>query len=112
MPLKIKEEFRFARSCYKHLAGIIGIEITSVLVSKNCLQKIDNHFILTKEGEIFFRGLGIKTSVLETHSHKTSNICIDGTEKRPHLAGYLGKLLLDFLITQKWVIRKEKSRIL
>ncbi|MBM3183970.1 MAG: hypothetical protein FJZ64_01520 [Chlamydiae bacterium] len=110
MPLRIKEEFRFARSCYGHLAGITGVKITQALISKGCLQIIDDHFILTKVGETLFQELGIERSSL---AHiKTSKLCIDGTERRPHLAGHLGRLLLDCLMDKKWVVRKEQTRIL
>lgn len=40
-----------------------------------------------------------------------SRACLDWTERRPHLAGALGRALLDRLIETDWVERVDGERV-
>jgi hypothetical protein len=38
--------------------------------------------------------------------------CLDWTERRPHVAGALGRAVLDALLEDKWVTRRRDTRAL
>jgi hypothetical protein len=38
--------------------------------------------------------------------------CVDLTERRPHLAGHVGAVLLDVFVREGWVRRPDRTRAL
>ena len=85
---------RFARSCYDHLAGTLGVRLTWSLASRGYLKAAESNFLLTKKGERAFKNLGIDVDLLRAGRRQLTRRCLDWSEKRPHLGGPWGP---DFL---------------
>lgn len=97
---------RFARCCYNHLAGQLGVAVTQALERNGYLRAIDDkHFEVLPAGEIWLRTLGIDSSTL-----KPARQCLDWTERTHHVAGPLGVQLLSALCEAGWLRRSKDSR--
>lgn len=87
---------RFARTCYDHLAGKLGVSIATALQDRMLLSHADGkRFSVTPEGaEWLLDNLGIEIASLKPARHGIACGCLDWTERRYHLAGPLGTALL------------------
>jgi DNA-binding transcriptional ArsR family regulator/DNA-binding PadR family transcriptional regulator len=104
---------RFGRSCYDHLAGRLGVAITTQLEARRYLVPSDEQskrYSVTTEGRQWFAGLGIDVDLIKPHAKGVARRCLDWTERRHHLAGPLGVALLSRLVELKWACRDGASR--
>jgi DNA-binding transcriptional ArsR family regulator len=119
-PIKIKsfkeskeqEALRQARTCYDHIAGSLGVKITNALVENQFLREGEKEFHVTDAGAAFFQTLQIDINPLKKKRRKFCNKCLDGSERRHHLAGALGKAMLERLLELNWIQRTPNSRAL
>jgi DNA-binding transcriptional ArsR family regulator len=88
-------EIRFARCCYDHLAGQLGVAVTERLPAL---------------GAQIFAALDIDLGALQTLRRPLSRCCIDWTEQRPHLGGALGAALLHAYKEKRWLLPVNDSR--
>jgi len=101
---------RFARSCYDHLAGRLGVQLTDSLVSRQCLELSGADYALTPEGERLFARLAVDVAGARAARRIFARACLDWSERRHHLAGALGAALLHRLFNLRWIERTEASR--
>lgn len=99
-----------ARTCYDHLAGSLGVRVTQALVDQRLIVLHDEIFEVTTTGLAWFDGLGIHCEQLQQKRRAFATLCIDWSERKPHLAGALGAALAARLLELKWIARMEKSR--
>jgi DNA-binding transcriptional ArsR family regulator len=88
-------ELRFARCCYDHLAGRLGVALTERLL---------------RPANTVLADLGIDLAALETSRRPLFRCCTDWTERRPHVAGALGAALLRRYMDERWLVAVENSR--
>jgi len=103
-------ELVFARTCYDHLAGELGVTILNRLQEKRCIQEYGNGYRLTGSGEEFFNDLLGKSSHLGAMRRRFAYPCLDWSQRVPHLGGSLGAALLEWLLRSKAVARQRQSR--
>lgn len=100
---------RYARSCYDHLAGRLGVALMEALLRDGALTGDDDGYELTDRGRRLLGELGVpvtaRTRPLVRH-------CMDWSEQRPHLAGAAGAALLTRLLDLGWVERAPRGRAL
>lgn len=96
-----------ARTCYGHLAGGLGVRVYDALVAREILSDLDG-LALTGSGRTWFTDL--LGDRLPTPGRTTLRACLDWTERRPHLGGRLGALLLDQMEHNAWVSRGPEPR--
>jgi hypothetical protein len=104
------ESIRFARTCYGHLAGKLGVGITDALCARGVLLSSDDNFALGPEAAPWFAAHAI--DVRSLRSRPLLRKCLDWSERRHHLAGALGVALGKRLIESGWVRRISGSRAL
>jgi DNA-binding transcriptional ArsR family regulator len=76
---------RQARTCYDHLAGALGVALIDALCAQDILTTGELH--LTPHGARGLQDFGINVTQLRTASRPLTRVCLDWSEKRPHLAG-------------------------
>lgn len=109
-PNSSAKELRFARCCYDHLAGQIGVMITQGMLNRGLIaMRGDHHCMLTILGHRWLEQHGVGISADHAGSHR---MCLDWTERQYHLAGPLGCALLEAFIAWKWLSRQGKTRAL
>jgi DNA-binding transcriptional ArsR family regulator len=101
---------KFARTCYGHLAGKLGVAVTAALCARDWLQADVNGFYPTKVGAVWFNELGIDLASLKRRPLAPWHI--DWSERRHHVAGPLGGALATRMFELKWIARIDDSRAL
>jgi DNA-binding transcriptional ArsR family regulator len=101
---------RFARTCYDHLAGFLGVQIADSLVRRGCLVPAGSDYDLTADGEQLFASLGVDVAAAAAERRRFARACLDWSERRDHLAGSLGAALLARLFELQWIERTTSSR--
>lgn len=97
---------RHARTCYDHLAGELAVNIYDALVEKGYLTA--DGASLTENGLAFFTRMGLPLESKSTR--KRSCACLDWSERRFHLGGHAGAVLLIYFETQGWIRRTPGFR--
>jgi DNA-binding transcriptional ArsR family regulator len=107
---------RRARSCYDHLGGRLAVALTDAFLAKGLLAGHDGRaglaggpgaYVLTDAGAGVLRGLGAPPP-----ANRAVRCCVDWTEKRHHMAGAVGGILLEQSLARGWVRRGGYSRAL
>jgi DNA-binding transcriptional ArsR family regulator len=107
---------RAARTCYDHMAGILGVSIHDRFkalgwLSANVTDR-DDAYDLTLDGAKACEALSIDLDVTRTLRRRFAYACLDWSERRPHLGGALAAALLKVALKRKWVIQDFDSRAL
>ncbi|WP_254989300.1 ArsR/SmtB family transcription factor [Enterobacter roggenkampii] len=92
---------REARTCYDHLAGAVAVQIYDFMQAEGWLEADGS--ALTLYGREQFLALGISLSAHPRR--KACCACLDWSERRFHLGGEAGALLLDHLESKGWIQR-------
>lgn len=105
---------RFARTCYDHLAGRLGVAITAHLVDTGAVVLEEDGAALTDRAAAVLAPLGLDAASLRQGSAGSlaCRPCLDWGERRLHLAGRFGALLCAHTLQQGWLVRKPASRAL
>lgn len=102
---------RHARSCYGHLAGVLGVDLCRCFVENGWVKpgEGDGHdYPLTPAGIEQLRQLGIAPK----EGPRQLYGCVDWSERRDHFAGPLAVALLDNFIEKGWLRRSDDTRAL
>lgn len=110
-------ELRFARCCYDHLAGRVGVAIADTLEGRGLLvdpasgDRRTKLYEISASGHCWFGELGIDVDRIRPAKRGLARRCLDWTERRHHLAGPLGRALFTRFGELEWVVRDESSRV-
>ena len=106
------EALRAARTCYDHLAGRLGVVLADTLVRRGVvtIQPHDETWTLSEPGMAWLEAIGCEIPPLARTRRPIIRPCLDWSERRPHLAGTLGRALLDQLLVSEWVVRVPGQR--
>ena len=100
---------RFARTCYNHLAGRLAVDIHAAMRERLLLAPLsDKQAELTALGRDWFSDIAGSTSL--SRRDCIARMCLDWTERRHHLGGPLGTVLLNCLCDRKWMARMREPR--
>jgi DNA-binding transcriptional ArsR family regulator len=103
---------RICRTCYDHLAGRVGVQLTESLLRQKLLTLSAKEFALTQKGTRWFVAHGVDIASLQRQRRNFSRTCLDWTERRPHLAGSLGAALLQMMFDAQWLRKIANTRAL
>ncbi len=98
------QDMCYARTCYDHLAGWLGVLLCQTMLENNWITQQHLEFTPTELGKNKLASLGIQPS--------QARACLDWTERRHHIGGELGRNITTYLLEQKWVVRHTSSRAL
>ena len=106
---------RQARTCYHHLAGIAGVELLEQLLARGWLEPEESQDSRTSYRpttlglqELHHRGI---EAIPTTNSRRRFAYgCMDWTERRLHLGGALGALLMGALNARGAVRQQQGTR--
>jgi len=109
--VRVAADLSRARTCYDHVAGELGVRIFDGLVAGGLLA-VDDGLQLTTAGRSWFTDLAGPEALRPPRTRPLLRTCLDWTERRPHLAGALGAVLLRELVARSWVRPRPGSRAL
>jgi DNA-binding transcriptional ArsR family regulator len=104
------DALRFARSCYDHLAGQVGVAVTDALVAMGHLVLTDEGGEVTSSGGRFLAAFG--ADLRPSTRRIFCQPCLDWSERRYHLKGLVGARILDRLLELGWLKCVAGSRAL
>ncbi|RZI84830.1 MAG: transcriptional regulator [Rubrivivax sp.] len=105
-----RKRLRFARCCYGHLAGEVGVKVLSTLQAREGLKITSQGYELTPLGLAWMASLGLQPK-MPVSGRRYAYPCLDWSERRDHLAGQLANELLAHFIQQGW-LRQADGRAL
>jgi DNA-binding transcriptional ArsR family regulator len=109
--LAINLDLQYARRCYDHLAGQLGVAVTTALQDQAYIQPVTaKQFEITATGAQWFASMGVNVEDLPKTTRGIARQCLDWTERRYHLAGPLGVRLLAAMCECDWMRRSRSSR--
>jgi len=76
--------------CYDHLADRFSVDLTDSLVAREYIVLGDKAAAVTTAGTRFSHEFGIALPVQLSSCRSFCRLCLDWTERRPHIAGALG----------------------
>ena len=95
---KIVQKLHLARTCYHHLGGKLAVQIFTNFYNSNKISLTDfTNCKLTDSGIKFI------SSVLPKTDSQEVKIDVDFSERKPHIAGVLGKNIMNYLIGTKQI---------
>lgn len=116
---------RTARTCYDHLAGRLGVAVTSALLARGALAGApdtrrragdrisaplrEHPYSLGPAAEPVFGELGIDLAAASTGRRPLLKFCLDWSEQRHHLAGALGAAVATRFTEAGWVRRRAEA---
>jgi DNA-binding transcriptional ArsR family regulator len=124
---------RQARTCYDHLAGRTGVEVTAALASRRALETTDgvpdtrrrdgdalsapllaHPYRLGPEAAPVLGALGVDLDELRARPSRRPllRFCLDWSEQRHHLGGRLGAAMLTAFVDSGWVAPTRRRRVL
>lgn len=101
---------KLARTCYDHLAGKIGVEITNAMLKKGIIKKANKEYSVSDFGKKWFNEIGVDIEEARQMKRKFAFPCLDWSERKHHLAGALGAAFLTSIIEKDWIRKKKDSR--
>jgi DNA-binding transcriptional ArsR family regulator len=104
------EDIRIARRCYDHVAGRLGVTICDVAVTRGYVVAGGEGVTLTQAGGSWLASLELEPP--PGLRRPLVRFCKDWTERRPHLAGWLGAAICRQLEEQDAIRRVSDSRAL
>ena len=99
-----------ARICYGHLAGRLSVALVDVFVAREYVVLDDEAAEITAAGARFFTGFGIELPALRAARRHFCRLCLDWTERRPHIAGAVGTALTRRYFDLGWMEQTKRGQ--
>jgi DNA-binding transcriptional ArsR family regulator len=103
---------RFARTCYDHIAGLVGVAIADSLIERGHVVWDDDGGELTPSGLDLLTRFGAALTPAARGRRIFCRPCLDWSERRYHLAGHVGAELCRRSLELGWLERVRDSRAL
>jgi len=99
-----------ARICYDHLAGRLSVDLTDSFIAREYVV-LDNDEAaeITTAGIRVFTEFGIELPTLRSAHRHFCRLCLDWTERRPHIAGAIGAAMTKRYFDLGWMERMKRS---
>ena len=105
------DALRFARTCYDHLAGRLGVAIADALIAGDYVRLADDGGEVTTAGENFLARFSADLRQADRR-RIYCRPCLDWSERRYHVAGQVGAEICRCCFERGWVRRIRDSRAL
>ncbi|OOG40235.1 metalloregulator ArsR/SmtB family transcription factor [Rhodanobacter sp. C05] len=101
-----------ARTCYRHLAGQLGVALCEAWLERGWLQSRGDGLRLQPSAVDALLRASWPLSATERLLRLRGRTCLDWTERRLHIGGALGVALTDAMLDADWLRRSRDSRAL
>ena len=104
------DALRFARTCYDHLAGRLGVAIADALIARSHVVLADDGGEVTRAGAKFLAAFGAELTTGARSQRMFCRPCLDWSERRYHIAGQVGAEICRRCLELGWLARSRDSR--
>jgi len=101
---------RFARTCYDHLAGVVGVALTERLLERGLLLQVDHTYRVGAKGVAWLEREGFAVQHILHGRRAPARACLDWSERRDHVAGAFGAAVTEWLFGRGWIARSAGTR--
>ncbi len=101
---------RYARTCYDHIAGEVGVALTDRLLALGMIERAGRDFAVRAQGRDRFLRFGIDVEQVQKGRRHFARQCLDWSERRHHIAGGLGAAITNRLFELEWIARIPGGR--
>jgi hypothetical protein len=98
-----------ARICYDHLAGRLSVDLIDSFVAREYVVLDEDTAEITTTGTRFLTEFGIELPPLRSTHRRVCRLCLDWTERRPHIAGAVGAAITKRYFDLGWMERMKRS---
>ena len=98
-----------ARMCYDHLAGRLSVDLADSFVAREYIVPDDEVAEVTTAGARFLTEFGIELPALRSTGRHFCRLCLDWTERRPHIAGAVGVAITKRCFDLGWIERMKRG---
>ena len=110
-PRSIQDDrLRFARTCYDHLAGHLGVAIADTLVARGYIVLTEDGGEVTEPGAHFLSAFGARLTSKSRSRRIFCRPCLDWSERRYHVAGLIGAEIQRRCLELGWLRRDHDTR--
>ena len=109
---KADDRLRSARTCYDHIAGLLGVGLADRLSERGFVVLGDEAGEVTPSGAAFLTAFGVDLSAGRARRRVFCRPCLDWTERRPHIGGVVGAALAVRCFELHWIERMRDGRAL
>jgi Mn-dependent DtxR family transcriptional regulator len=102
---------RFARTCYDHIAGRLGVAIADALIANGAVVLSPEGGEVTAAGARLFAEFGAELAP-PTSKRIFCRPCLDWSERRYHVAGHVGAEICRRCFELGWLQRRRDTRAL
>ena len=99
-----------ARICFDHLAGRLSVDLTDAFVAREYVVVDNEAAEITTAGRRFFTGFGIELPARRSTRRHFCRLCLDWTERRPHVAGTFGAAITKRYFDLGWMERMNRGQ--
>ena len=102
-----RRNLAYARTCYDHLAGFVGVGVYDGLIGRGMISRAHG-LAVTPHGLAWLASAGIFP---EKYGKRPAlRECLDWTERRSHLAGVVGAAICRHAFDAGWIVRIGTDR--
>jgi DNA-binding transcriptional ArsR family regulator len=106
------DALRFARTCYDHIAGQVGVAIADALVARGLIVLSADGGEVTESGANVLVRFGAGLVPASRSRRIFCRLCLDWSERRYHLAGHVGSEICRRCLELGWLKRDRDTRAL
>ena len=106
-------DLRRARLCYDHLAGELAVGMAASMVARGQLDFGPDGGIVSEQGLGFLASLDVDLGTGPSAARQRSTFCrpcMDWSERRPHVAGLVGRAMYTKFVQLGWLRRPGSGR--
>jgi len=109
---KTDDQMRRARTCYDHIAGVLGVDLADSMMAHDFVVLGDEAGEVTPAGMEFLTRLGVDLAAARAKRRVFCRPCLDWTERRLHIGGAVGAAVAKRCLELKWIEQVRDSRVL
>jgi DNA-binding transcriptional ArsR family regulator len=98
-----------ARICYDHLAGRLSVDLIDALLACRYVVLDGEDAEITTAGRRFLVKFGIELPAVRAARRRSCRLCLDWTERRPHIAGPVGAAITTRCFDLGWIERTGRG---
>lgn len=102
-------ELSAARICHDQLAGRLSVDLADSLIAQEYIVVGDEAVEITPVGTRFFTEFGVDLSAGSARRRHFCRLCVDWTERRPHIAGTVGAALTKRCFDLGWTEKAKRG---
>jgi DNA-binding transcriptional ArsR family regulator len=103
---------RRARTCYRHIAGRLGVSLCSAGIERAYIHADAEGLRLLPAGAEALHESGLQSVSKEKLLRLSGRGCLDWTERRMHLGGSLGVAIAGAMLEAGWLRHAQQGRAL